>query len=127
MADVRHPSDEALVAWLESGRPARVSRHLDGCEPCLERLDGLSVLDEPVIGGLEAAGAPPVDLVDTTAVRVRDRLVAEEAVALTVELFALPWQVVAALADRTPISSRVVDAAGPANNTDDDDGERHDG
>lgn len=127
MADVRHPSDETLTAWLESGRPSRVSRHLDGCEACLERLDALTDLDEPLLGGLESASAPPGDLVDRTSLRVQDRLVAEEAVALTVELFALPWQVLATLADRTPISSRMVDADEPADHTDDDDGERHDG
>ncbi|MGY6501953.1 MAG: hypothetical protein ACXIVQ_13810 [Acidimicrobiales bacterium] len=124
---MKHPDDEALVAWLDTGGPARVSRHLDGCDACLERLDALSGLGEPLIDGLGSAGAPPVDLVDRTTARVRDRVVAEEALAFTVELFALPWHVAATLVDRTPISPRVVDVTPPGDNTDDDDGERRDG
>ena len=105
-----HPGPEVLLGWLESGKPARVTRHVNGCPSCLEQLDGLSDLDGGLRLGLDAASAPPQDLAHRTSHGVRDRLAAEEALSVVAELFALPWNTLSAMAHRDP-AQRVVDRA----------------
>lgn len=122
----RHPNDDVLARWLESGKPARVARHIESCDPCLERLDALSVLADGVRSGLDDASAPPVDLHARTAGGVHGRLAAEEAAAAFVELFALPWRTAAAILDPGTFGP-VVDSAAQASNDSDDDGEQTDG
>lgn len=114
-----HPSDEALLGWLETGRPARVERHLDECGPCMDRLDALSDLDPALRSGLATATAPPEDLVPRTADRVQVRVGAQDALSMVVELFALPWWTLDAVVDEERLTGGVV----PASTAEDDDGD----
>lgn len=99
----RHPREDVLVAWLESGRPHRVGRHVEACEACLERVEAASGLDGGLLIGLESASAPPPDLHARTTGGVQDRLAAEEALAAVLDLFAVPWRTAAALLDTEPM------------------------
>ena len=109
----RHPSDEKLVAWLETGRPRRTGRHLEDCETCMERVEGLTDLDGGLLSGLASASSPPPDLHTRTKGRVHDRLAAEEALASLLELFAVPWTTATALFDTQPIGSGGTKVPGP--------------
>jgi hypothetical protein len=117
-----HPDDETLRQWLEHGRPGRVTRHLDECELCLDRLDALTDLGEMKVE-LAGLGAPPVDLHRRTTGGVQGRLAAEEAVLALVDLFTLPWRTAEAILGG---STRSVDAAGAADHHSHDDGEQTD-
>lgn len=122
-----HPTDEALVAWLETGRPGRVARHLDECPECLDRVDALSELDGGVRTELDSVTAPPTDLTPRTAHRVQGRLAAQDALAVVAELLTLPWRTLDALVDDTRLARGVV-PSGPTGDDDaHDDGERRDG
>lgn len=101
--DTRHPRDDALVRWLETGRPRRVGRHVEGCDLCMERLEAVSDLDGGLITGLESASAPPADLHARTTGGVSDRLAAEEALASVIDLFTVPWRTAASILDTAPI------------------------
>jgi hypothetical protein len=116
-----HPDDHALVSWLESGKPARVGRHLeDGCDSCLDRLDTLSDLGD-VRGGLAEVSAPPDDLHRRTTGGLQGRLAAEEALVAFVDLFTIPWRTASVLlGDR---DRPVIDADPVTGHDSDDDGE----
>lgn len=116
-----HPADETLVTWLESGRPSRVERHLEGCTACLERVDRLSDLDAGLRTELASVTAPPVDLAPRTTDRVQRRLGAQEALSALVELFTLPWRTLDALVDDDRLSARVVPSRGADDEDADDD------
>ena len=105
----RHPSDEALVRWLESGKPRRVGRHVEECGACLERVEEVSDLDGGLVTHLESASAPPPDLHVRTTGGVQGRLAAEEALAAALELFAIPWQVASTLLDTEPLDTEPLD------------------
>ena len=122
-----HPTDEVLVAWLETGRPSRIERHLDGCPACLDRLDALSDVDEGTRAGMATVTAPPVDLAPRTARRVQGRVAAQEALSVFAELFVLPWRTLDALVDDTHLGTRVVPSGPPGGEDAHDDGERPDG
>ncbi|QGG96384.1 anti-sigma factor family protein [Actinomarinicola tropica] len=116
-----HPSDETIVGWLETGRPSRVERHLEGCAACLERVDALSDLDATVRSELATVTAPPDDLAPRTTDRVRLRLGAQEAVSTLVELFTLPWRTLDALVDEDALARRVVPSAAAGDDDAEDD------
>lgn len=116
-----HPTDEALAAWLATGRPARVERHLDACDGCLARVDALSEIDAGVRSELVTVTAPPADLGPRTAVGVRGRLAAQEALSVVVELFTLPWRTLDALVDDARLRAGVV-PSGPEDDEDAGDG-----
>ncbi len=99
----RHPSDDKLVQWLESGRPRRVGRHVEECDVCMERLEAVSDLDGGLITELESASAPPADLHARTTGGVSDRLAAEEALASVLDLFTVPWRTATTILDTAPI------------------------
>lgn len=101
----RHPPDEVLVRWLETGRPRRVGRHVEDCDECMERLDVVSDLDGGLITGLQSASAPPADLHARTTGGVSDRLAAEEALSSVLDLFTVPWRTAASILDPAPIGS----------------------
>lgn len=116
----RHPDDDQLARWLDTGRPARVARHLEECEECLERVEERTALVGPLVETLDTASAPPSDLPERTTGGVRARLATEEAAGAFVDLFAIPWQ----------FASVMVDPTARATTTDqnaDDDRERDDG
>lgn len=115
-----HPTDEVLVTWLASGRPAKVERHLDACELCLERLDVLSDLDTGLRTELASVTEPPDDLAPRTAVGVQGRLAAQEAVSVIVELFTLPWRTLDALVDEGGLRRGVVPSAAGGDDDADD-------
>jgi hypothetical protein len=119
-----HPDDRALRAWLETGKPARVARHLDdGCETCLDRLDSLSDLGD-IRDELETVSAPPDGFQPRTTGNVQSRLAAEEAAIAFLELFTLPWRTASVLFDGA--TRREVDAPLPNGHDSDDDGEHAD-
>lgn len=101
----RHPPDEVLVRWLETGRPRRVGRHIEECDVCMERLEDVSDLDGGVLTGLESASAPPADLHARTAGGVSDRLAAEEALSTVLDLFTVPWRTASSILDPAPITT----------------------
>lgn len=101
--DTRHPRDDLLLRWLESGRPRRVGRHVEECDVCMARLEAVSDLDGGLLSDLESASAPPSDLHTRTTGEVADRLAAEEALASVLELFAVPWRTATSILDPAPI------------------------
>ena len=101
----RHPGDDKLAAWLESGRPRRVGRHVEDCDVCLERLESASDLDGGLLTELATAASPPADHHVRTTSRVQDRLAAEEAFAAMLDLFSVPWSTAVALLDTDPMPS----------------------
>jgi hypothetical protein len=122
----RHPSDDALVQWLESGKPRRVGRHVEACDGCLARVEVVSDLDGGLVTTLESASAPPPDLHRRTAGGVQGRLAAEEALAAMLELFTIPWRAASALLDTQPLDTQPLDTQpirptrGPTGRTDDE-------
>jgi hypothetical protein len=127
-----HPTDDQLVRWLGSGKPNRVGRHLEACEPCLDRLDALSDLDGGLRERLGTASDPPPGFQARAAEAAKDRLAAEEAAGAFVELFALPWRTAAALLGRNRSrgdegTGAVIDSGATAGHDSDDDGEHRDG
>lgn len=101
----RHPGDEKLAAWLESGRPRRVGRHVEECDVCLERLESASDLDGGLLTELATAASPPADHQVRTTSRVQERLAAEEAFAAMLDLFSVPWKTAVALLETDPVTS----------------------
>lgn len=97
----RHPDDAQLARWLDTGKPAKVARHLEGCEECLERVEERTALVGPLVETLDTVSAPPPDMPERTTGGVRSRLAAEEAAGAFVDLFAIPWQFVSVMADPT--------------------------
>lgn len=120
-----HPSDEDLIAWLETGRPASVGRHVDECPACLDRLDEITHLSSEVRSGLGAVVAPPEGLASRTANQVRNRVAGQEAASLVVELFGLPWATMAILADAGTAAAGVAPPSPPDRDDADDDRERN--
>ena len=122
-----HPADGDLVAWLETGRPGTVGRHVDSCSHCLDRLDELTDLPSEVRSELGAVVAPPPDLAGRTTDQVRSRVAAQEAASLLVELFVLPWSTFEILAGRGSRARGVAPSSLPGRDDADDDRERRDG
>ncbi len=115
-----HPDEQTLQEWLETGRPGRVTRHLDECESCLDRLDALSDLGE-IRHELSDVSRPPDDLHQRTTGSVQGRIAAEEAALAVVELFTLPWRTAAAILGEP---ARPVDRRRSPGHHSDDDGEQ---
>lgn len=90
----RHPSAERLQAWLESGEPSRVGRHVADCEHCLVKLEELSNLDDTLVAGLTEALSPPSDFEDRAAEQLERRLRNEDALLVFLDLFAVGWDTV---------------------------------
>lgn len=122
-----HPDDAALQAWLVTGRPTRVERHLDACGRCLGRVEELSALDPELRTELDSVTAPPGDMAARTGRRVQGRLAAQEALSVVAELFALPWRTLDALVDETVLGRGIVPSDAPGDDDAGDDGERRDG
>jgi hypothetical protein len=91
MAMSRHPSNQRLQAWLESGGPARVGKHVDGCERCMALLEELSDLGDTLVAELSDALAAPTDVEDRTARQVESRLRDEAAFTAFLDLFTVGW------------------------------------
>lgn len=102
----RHPAEDRLIRWLESGKPRRVGRHIEACDVCLERVEAVSDLGGGLRSELESASAPPDDLQLRTTGGVQGRLASEEAVVAWLELFSVPWQTAATLLEIDPITPR---------------------
>ena len=75
----RHPGQHALNAWLSTGAPTRVGRHVDACEQCLATLEQLTSLDDALVAGLGEVVAPPRGIEGRTATAVERRLRDEDA------------------------------------------------
>ena len=124
----RHPDEPTLLAWLETDKPGRVGRHVEGCDECLTRVDELSGLDSTTVSGLSAASAPPTGMQARATGAAQGRLAAEEAAATFVELFAIPWRTLTVMVDpgssRDPDRRTGVDPAPTASDDSNDDGER---
>ena len=87
----RHPSEQALVAWLTSGGSARVGRHVDGCERCLGALEHLSLLDDAIVADIGQVMAAPSGIEGRTATGVERRLRNEDALLTFFDLFSVGW------------------------------------
>ena len=95
----RHPSNDDLQQWLESGEPARVGKHVDNCEQCMETLERLSGLDEELVADLTVAFEVPVD-VERRAVRQVDKRLRNEAAFISfIELFTVGWSATKTILD----------------------------
>ncbi len=128
----RHPSDDQITQWLDTGKPARVARHLEDCEDCMARVEVRSELTDPVIESLESVSAPPTDLPARTTDGVRMRLARADAAGTFVELFALPWQFATVMIEpvepaRPVLPGPMVDRGPETGQDSHDDGERDDG
>ena len=95
----RHPSQHQLQAWLESGAPWRVGKHVDGCERCMAQLEELSDLDDSLVADLTDALAPPTDVEDRTARQVESRLRNEAAFTAFLDLFTVGWSATRTILD----------------------------
>jgi hypothetical protein len=91
MAMNRHPSNQQLQTWLESGAPARLGKHVDGCERCMALLEELSDLGDTLVAELSDALAAPTDVEDRTARQVESRLRNEAAFTAFLDLFTVGW------------------------------------
>jgi hypothetical protein len=99
MAMSRHPSQQQLHAWLESGGPTRVGKHVDTCERCMSLLEELSDLGVSLVAELTDALAPPTDVEDRTARQVENRLRNEAAFTAFLDLFTVGWSATKAILD----------------------------
>lgn len=87
----RHPSNQQLQVWLETGAPVRVGKHVDGCDRCMTLLEELSDLGDTLVAELSDALAPPTDVEDRTARQVESRLRNEAAFTAFLDLFTVGW------------------------------------
>jgi hypothetical protein len=87
----RHPGQHVLNAWLTTGAPARVGRHVDDCEQCLATLERLTSLDDALVAGLGEVVAPPSGIEGRTATAVERRLRDEDALLTFFDLFTSGW------------------------------------
>jgi hypothetical protein len=90
----RHPNAARLQAWLETGEPNRVGRHVAGCERCMTSVEELSLFDDSLRADIAEVWAPPSDVEDHTAQQLQRRLRNEEALLTFVDLFAVGWDAV---------------------------------
>lgn len=87
----RHPTAQQLQAWLDTGDPPKLTRHIDECDRCMTAVEELSNLDDGLVAGLSAAFAVPDDVEDRAAEQVAGRLRDEAAFTAFIELFAIGW------------------------------------
>jgi hypothetical protein len=90
----RHPNAARLQAWLETGEPNRVGRHVAECERCMASVEELSLFDDSLRADIAEVWAPPSDVEDRTAQQLQRRLRNEEALLTFVDLFAVGWDAV---------------------------------
>ena len=95
----RHPSQAQLQAWLESGEPSRVGKHVDSCERCMALLEELSDLGDSLVAELTDALAAPTDVEDRTARQVESRLRNEAAFTAFLDLFTVGWSATKTILD----------------------------
>lgn len=87
----RHPSNEQLQQWLETGVPTRIGKHVDECERCMALLEELSDLGDTLVAELSDALAPPTGVEVRTARQVENRLRNEAAFTAFLDLFTVGW------------------------------------
>ena len=95
----RHPSQQALGAWLSTGASIRVGRHVDGCEQCLATLEHLSHIDDALRAGIGQAMAAPTGIEDRTVNGVERRLRNEDALLAFFDLFTAGWSTTKVILD----------------------------
>jgi len=95
----RHPSQQQLQTWLETGGPARVGKHVDKCERCMSLLEELSDLGDSLVAELTDALAAPTDVEDRTAREVESRLRNEAAFTAFLDLFTVGWSATKTILD----------------------------
>jgi hypothetical protein len=95
----RHPSQQQLQAWLESGSPARIGKHVDTCERCMATLEELTDLGDSLVAELTDAFAAPTDVEDRTARQVESRLRNEAAFTAFLDLFTVGWSATKTILD----------------------------
>jgi hypothetical protein len=84
-----HPSDAQLRDWLEDDVSSSVSTHIDGCETCLGRVEGLSDLGEALVGSLKDQWSAPMGIEQRTSSGIESRIRREEAMFGFLDLFAI--------------------------------------
>jgi hypothetical protein len=99
MAMKRHPSHQQLQAWLETGGPSRVGKHVDTCERCMALLEELSDLGDSLVAELTDALAAPSGVEDRTAREVENRLRNEAAFTAFLDLFTVGWSTTKTILD----------------------------
>jgi hypothetical protein len=90
----RHPNAARLQAWLETGEPNRVGRHVAECDRCMTSVEELSLFDDSLRADIAEVWAPPSDVEDRTAQQLQRRLRNEEALLTFVDLFAVGWDAI---------------------------------
>ena len=95
----RHPSQQQLQVWLESGETSRVGKHVDGCDRCMALLEELSDLGDSLVAELTDALAAPAGVEDRTARQVENRLRNEAAFTAFLDLFTVGWSATKTILD----------------------------
>ena len=95
----RHPAQQQLQVWLESGGPSRVGKHVHTCERCMALLEELSDLGDTLVAELTDALAAPTDVEDRTAREVESRLRNEAAFTAFLDLFTVGWSATKTILD----------------------------
>ncbi len=83
------PSDRALHRWLETGRPRRIERLLDGDPDLAARVDSLTELSEAESDALEALVSPAQEFERRVETGVQRRIEALETLSTMVDLLGL--------------------------------------
>lgn len=113
----RHPSQNDLSTWLETGGPDEVTAHVDQCERCANALERIANDDEQsnesaTVGGrrltqaLAALWEAPADLQTRVIERVDDRIRAEKDLAVLAGLFTIGVETAQLMVPRTPDAPR---------------------
>lgn len=96
----RHPNDDALAAWLETGGPMSVAEHVEGCGRCATRLEAME--GGPIAAlrpALEDTLAPPDDMVGRVQTRVAEARPQSEALRAVLDLFGAGWETMRLLSE----------------------------
>ncbi|MCH7788347.1 MAG: hypothetical protein IH940_02785 [Acidobacteria bacterium] len=84
-----HPSDEQLRDWLAEDVSASVTAHIERCEACLDRVEGLSDLGDALVGSLKDEWSAPMGIEQRTSSGIESRMRREEAMFGFLDLFAI--------------------------------------
>lgn len=129
--DLRHPSGARLRTWLDTGAPAGVGEHVEGCERCADRLEAIDQTDARDVADDEPVSlrqvltelvSPPADLPNRVLRGVERRQRAEREMMLFAGLFSIGVETAHVLLDH-PANGQPDDhpaAAGDSEEKDDE-------
>lgn len=100
MSARRHPTDDALRAWLDDLDPDQaVEDHLGGCEICAGRLEALDNTLSPVASALELITRPPEGLRSRLDDRFAEVALQQATRSLIGDLFGIGFRTIRVLAE----------------------------